>query len=266
VNRIMKSGKNDSDKSYLPKIPVVFLHAFPLNSRMWKPQIKFLEKHQIKYIAEDYPGFGKTPIIKNHMDILDYGEYIYEIVRDNAIEQAIFIGLSLGGYVAFSLLREHPEIFKGLLLANTRAAADNEEIRKKRLQIVQDLQINRNLSSIIETHLRLFFTKQTRQKKLELISDVMEIMKESNVEGVIQAQQAMAARPDSLQLLEEINFPVSIVSSEMDSLINPQETLQMARIIPEAHLEFIQKAAHLSNYEAPQEFNRVMSDLISRCA
>ena len=262
---VMKSKINNSNKMYLPKIPVVFLHAFPLNSRMWQPQIKFLEELQINYIAEDYPGFGTNPITSSHMDMLDYGEYVYQIIREKAIEQAIFIGLSLGGYVAFALLRKHPDIFKGLLLANTRATPDSTEIQKSRLQMVQDLRINRNLSSIFETHLRLFFTEETRQKKLELVREVETMMKQSTVEGVIQAQQAMADRPDSLELLEGINFPVSIVSSEMDILINPQETQQMTHIIPDACLEYIPKAAHLSNYEAPQEFNRIMQDLILRC-
>ncbi len=262
---VMKSEINNSNKMYLPKIPVVFLHAFPLNSRMWQPQIKFLEELEINYVVEDYPGFGKNPITSSHMDMQDYGEYIYQIIREKAIEQAIFIGLSLGGYVAFALLREHPDIFKGLLLANTRATADSADIRKNRLQIVQNLRINRNLSSIFETHLRIFFSEETRQKKNELISEVETMMKQSTVEGVIQAQQAMADRPDSLELLEGINFPVSIVSSEMDSLINLQETQQMAHIIPDACLEYIPKAAHLSNYEAPQEFNRIMQDLILRC-
>lgn len=261
----MQSKINNSDNFFLPRIPVVFLHAFPLNSRMWQPQIKFLEELQINYVAEDYPGFGKNPIISSHMGILDYGEYIYQILREKAIGQAIFIGLSLGGYVAFALFRNHPDIFKGLLLANTRATADSVEIRKNRLQMVQNLRINRNLSSIIETHLRLFFTEETRQKKMELINEVETMMGQSTVEGVIQAQQAMADRPDSLELSKGINFPVSIVSSELDSLINPQETQQMVRIIPGARLEYIPKAAHLSNYEAPQEFNRIMQDLIMRC-
>lgn len=115
-----------SIKLYYPTIPVVFLHAFPVNRRMWQPQMDFLKKLGIGYIAWDYPGFGNSKIIKKTTEIRDYSEYAYEILQEIGIRKAIFVGASMGGYVALSLFREHPESFMGLLLANTRAHADDE--------------------------------------------------------------------------------------------------------------------------------------------
>ncbi len=254
-----------SIKLHYPNIPVVFLHAFPVNRKMWQPQMDFLTKLGIGYIAWDYPGFGKSKIIKETMWIRDYSEYTYEILQEIGIRKTIVVGLSMGGYVALSLFREHPELFMGLLLANTRAHADDEEIRKRRYEIIEDLKVKNSLLELIEMHIQYFLTEETRSKRIELVKKLMEMMREATVEGVIQAQGAMARRLDSNDLLKRIKFPVTILTGDSDTLSPPKLAKYMVEMIPDATLQIIKNAAHLSNLERPKEFNRELKKLIDKC-
>lgn len=254
-----------SIKLHYPTVPVVFLHAFPVNRRMWQPQMDFLKKLGVGYVAWDYPGFGKSKIIKETMGIRDYSEYAYKILQEIGIRKAIFVGSSMGGYVALSLFREHPELFMGLLLANTRAYADDEEIRRRRYEIIEDLKVKNSVLELIEMHIQYFLTEETRGKRIELVKRLMEMMREATVEGVIQAQGAMERRLDSNDLLKRMKFPVTILSGDRDTLSPPTVAKDMVEMIPDATLKIVKNAAHLSNLERPKEFNRALKELIDKC-
>ena len=70
-----------------------------------------LRKNNLDFLTVDYPGFGRSQLIKNGMDIKDYGEIIFDVLQQLDVKKAVFVGLSMGGYVALALYRKHPEIF-----------------------------------------------------------------------------------------------------------------------------------------------------------
>jgi pimeloyl-ACP methyl ester carboxylesterase len=75
----------------------------------------------------------------------------------------------------------------------------------------------------------------------------------------------MAERPDSSPDLPTIDVPTLVITSTEDRLIPPEVTAPMASAIPGAVLEVIEGAGHLSNLEAPEEFNRVLREHLERC-
>ncbi len=251
-------------KIFYPYTPVVFLHAFPVNYKMWKPQMEYLQQKNRGFIAWDYPGFGKSKILEKEMNLTDYGEFIYQLLQDLGIHKGIFVGLSMGGYVALSLYRNHPNIFAGLMLANTKASADTAEGKQKRMTMVDSLKKSLDLSPVIDTHIEKFFTEETRQNNKNLVNQVEHLMQDSTVAGVIQAQKAMAERADSNELLPQMDFPVTVVSGDSDELISVSLAEEMANKIPNAKLEIIPGAAHLSNMEKPEKFNACLMELIER--
>src|SRR5215216_6240463 len=139
-----------------PEDPVVLLHAFPLNSRMWAPQIKALAGHR-RVIAPDYPGFGKSPRPPPQPDVRYYAEQVGELLDKLKLDRVVLGGLSMGGYVAFACLRLFPERISALLLANTRPEPDSEDAREARrelarrvaeegIEILPELQMERMLA------------------------------------------------------------------------------------------------------------------------
>jgi 3-oxoadipate enol-lactonase len=216
---------------------VFFLHAFPVNSRMWLPQTEFLQRKGYNTVSFDYPG----------------------------IEKAIFVGLSMGGYVALELFRHFPESFAGLMLSNTRATADDDAGKQRRSKMVEELKRGMDLDPVISNHLEKFFKSDFRNNFPDRVQEIKNLMMESTVAGVIQAQLAMANRSDSSGMLKDIKFPVSIVTGKYDELIKIQDAQKMSELIPGSKLTILD-SAHLSNVEQPEQFNQLLLNLIENCS
>lgn len=249
---------------YTPLTPVVFLHAFPVNRQMWAPQLSVLRKKKIAWITYDYPGFGETPILSDVSDIYAYGREAIHFLDEVGVEKAVFVGLSMGGYVALSLYRHHPERFAGLVLADTRASADTAEGRENRYRIISQLQQTADPQPLFNGHLEKFFTEETRRNRPDLLAQTRQMMAAASLKGIIAAQKAMAERPDSTALLPQMNFPVLVLVGEQDTLTTVADARQMVDRLPNGQLAIIPDAAHLSNLEQPDQFNEILGEYLSR--
>src|SRR5687768_9099630 len=99
---------------------LLLLHAFPLQAEMWRPQIDRLSR-RMRVVAPARRGLGRNV---GHPDVLEtriLAEDVWQLCDVLGIAQAIVCGLSMGGYAAFPLYRRAPQLFAGLLLADTRA-------------------------------------------------------------------------------------------------------------------------------------------------
>src|ERR671918_1785323 len=111
--------------------PLVLLHAFPLNGRMFEPQMAAFSSER-RVVAPDYPGFGRSPRTPAQPDVRYYAEAVRRLLDRLGIERVVLGGVSMGGYVAFECLRLFPERVSGLILANTRPDPDPVEMREVR--------------------------------------------------------------------------------------------------------------------------------------
>ena len=105
---------------------VLLIHAFPLDARMWDPQLAAFGDG-VPVVAPHLPGFGGTAAAGEVMTMASAAERCVEALDAAGLERAVVCGLSMGGYVAFELWRTAPDRFAGLVLANTRSGADTEE-------------------------------------------------------------------------------------------------------------------------------------------
>jgi 3-oxoadipate enol-lactonase len=263
-------NSNINFKMNLPANPIIFLPAFPLNFQMWTPQMDFLKVRNIGFIAVNYPGFGKstalesTSTLKGITGMESYAEDIRELLKTLHIPKAIFVGLSMGGYVAFALYRKSPELFAGLVLANTRASADDEAGRLKRRQMIQNLTETKDPTPIFDHHLTKFFTLKTHQENIELVKFTRRMMEEATIPEIISAQQAMARRVDAFDLLPGMDFPVLLITGAQDELTTVADGKKMAERLRYSDLKIVNEAAHLSNLEKPELFNLYLSEYLER--
>src|SRR5215831_17491331 len=114
--------------------PVVLLHAFPLHSGMWRPQLERVPEGW-RFIAPDFPGFGASAALPPEGAIDDYAAAIGNLMDDLELDDAVIAGLSMGGYVAFAMFRQLPARFSGLVLADTRPQADTPDGRAGRARM-----------------------------------------------------------------------------------------------------------------------------------
>lgn len=238
--------------------PIVLVHAFPLSGAMWEDQIDALAT-RFRVVAPDLRGFGASARGSGMASLDQAADDVAALLDHLQIERATLVGLSMGGYIAFAMLRRHRARIARLVLADTRAGADSEEGRLGREQSAQLAEQN-GAGAIAEQMLpRLLSAGASAAVR----DEVRKIVVANDRAGIAAAQRAMAARPDSNSLLATINIPTLLIVGAADVLTPPDEARAMQRAIAHSTLVEIAGAGHLANIEAPDEFSAAIEAFIA---
>jgi 3-oxoadipate enol-lactonase len=244
-------------------LPIVFLHAFPLDRSMWAPQVGALVR-QGRCVAPDLRGFGaSTPAPPYSMD--QYADDVAALLDLLGAHPAVVVGLSMGGYVAFAFWRRHRARVRALVLADTRSGADTDEGREKRRRLIEVAR-TRGSGTVAEMQIATMIGETTRQRRPEVVETVRAMMAAAPVEGIVGALEAMMARPDSTPTLATIDVPTLIVVGEEDALTPPKEAQAMHEEIRGSRLEIVAQAGHICNLERPAAFTHVLSEFVEGVA
>jgi 3-oxoadipate enol-lactonase len=244
-----------------PEDPVVLLHAFPLNRKMWAPQVKALSETR-RVVTPDYPGFGASPRPPAQPDMRYYAEQVGELLDRLKLARIVLGGLSMGGYVVFACLRLFPERISALLLANTRPDPDPEEAKEARRETARQV-AEEGVDVLPKLQMERLLATETLKSKKDVVESVRAMILESSPDGVVGALGAIRDRPDSTDLLGKIGVPTLVVGGEEDGLSTPEVMGEMARKIPNSRYHTFSGAGHLSNLEAPKEFNAALLDFLT---
>ncbi|MCX8061079.1 MAG: alpha/beta fold hydrolase [Anaerolineales bacterium] len=244
-------------------IPLLFIHGYPLNRRMWQPQIDILSQ-DAHVIAPDLRGHGDSTATE--------GTYTMELLAEDCVklldhlnihERIVLCGLSMGGNISFAFARKYPERLAGLILTATRAAQDTEEGKLNRQRSIQ-LAKEQGIEPIIESMVERVFSPVTLQNNPALVQTVRHIMQHTSLQAVIGDLLGMMERIDSRPFLNQIDVPTLIIHGKDDRLIPLEEAKAMQEAIPNCHLVLIERAAHLPNLEASDRFNQVVREFIKK--
>lgn len=239
--------------------PVILLHAFPLSAALWRVQLTSL-RDRMRMIAPDLRGFGGSGGNPPAQSLDDYASDVLELLDALGLDQVVLAGLSMGGYIAFALLRRAPERISGLLLADTRATADSDEVRATRAANAE-LVLREGSAALASRVLPNLVAPQASEA---LRAELLQIAAANPPEGIAAALHAMAARPDSTSLLANIRVPTTVVVGAEDALTPPAEARTMHEAIPESRFVVIPGAGHLSAIERPAEFNLALVELVMK--
>jgi pimeloyl-ACP methyl ester carboxylesterase len=237
---------------------LLLVHAFPVDARMWEPQRTALEG-AVPVLAPHLPGFGGTEDADDVMSMGAAADRCLAELDRAGMDRAVVCGLSMGGYVVFELWRRARGRIAGLVLANTRAGADTEEAAGNRRALADRLRSEGN-DFLVESPPPLL----SGHAPGDLWTQVRSWIRQQPAKAIAAAALGMAERPDSTPDLAGIDVPTLVVTASDDTLIAPEATSPMAEQIPGAELSVIQGAGHLSNVEAPGEFNDLLRTHIER--
>jgi YbgC/YbaW family acyl-CoA thioester hydrolase len=232
---------------------VLFVHGFPLDRTIWQHQLDSLTGY--RRIAPDLRGMGQSDAPDLGYSMSTYAEDLVGILDAIGEGQVVLCGLSLGGYVAFELLRRWRERVRGLILVDTRAEADSTEGRRARDALIGRVREQGALAAA-EAMLPRFFTSQVSP---EIIERIRTMILRTPVSGIVGALSAMRERPDSTPLLETLTGIPTLVLVGAEDMITPPPIAQaMANAIPGARLMEIPGAGHLPCVEQPVSTTRAI--------
>jgi 3-oxoadipate enol-lactonase len=238
---------------------LLLLHGFPLDASMWAPQLAAF-RGEAPVVASSFPGFGDAPL-SGEVSTMDEGaERAAADVEAAGLDRVVVCGISMGGYVAFAFWRKFRDRVAGLVLANTRAGADDEAGRERRRALAERVR-SEGTGFLVESPPPLL----SADAPAELWSQVKSIIAAQSPDAIAAASLGMAERPDSTNDLSGIDVPTLVVTASADTLIPPEATSPMADQIPGAQLGVIEGVGHICNLQAPQEFNRLVRTHLVRC-
>ena len=243
------------------RLPVLFIHGYPLNRTIWDAQVNELSDIA-RTLAPDLRGHGGSDPVPGpySMDLLadDLREFL-DAVR--VTQPVVLCGLSMGGYVTFAFYRKYPERVAALILTATRAGADSAEGKANRDKAMATAK-EQGVSAIVEAMLPKMLSPKTYQAKPELVSRVKAIMESTSLEGVLGDLAGLRDRPDSTSTLAQIDRPTLILHGADDQLIPPSEAETMRAAITGSQLSILPEAGHLLNMEQPEAFNEAIREFI----
>lgn len=238
---------------------IIFIHGFPFNKNMWNEQLDVLSKY-CRCIAFDLPGYGNSGT-SEEISIEYYADLLDEFMHLMQIDSATICGLSMGGYIALRAIVKYPHRFSRLILCDTQCIADTDEGRKKRFATIEAIEKD-GLVPFTEGFMKNLFTEKNLQSNTDYTQEIKSMMLSARPESVTATLKALAERIETCSNLKDINIPVLIICGEEDKITPAKQTQFLHENISGSKIVLLPEAAHLSNLEQRDLFNKAISEFI----
>ena len=241
----------------------VLLHAFPIGANLWEPQMRNIPEGW-RLITPDLRGFGGSTELDSLSapSMADFADDVIDLLEELGVKRAVIGGCSMGGYAALALYQSRPDLFEGLVLANTRAGADSPEARANRRNMLA-LVDREGPSGVAREMMPKLIGKTTKETNSSIEANVRRLIKQQSPVAIRNAIHRMMHRPDSTPLLAQVSVPSLVITGEEDEMIPVDESRKMADAITGAKLVIVPRAGHLANLEQPDAFNNALSTFLT---
>jgi pimeloyl-ACP methyl ester carboxylesterase len=227
--------------------PLVLIHGFAESLNIWD-EYKTTLSQNFRLILIDLPGHGKSSILDDvhSMDLM--AESLKAVLDHLAIESAVVVGHSMGGYVTLSFARKHSRMLKGLGLFHSTSLADSDETKQNRERAIEA--ISRNHSRFLFEFIPELFAPETRDLYQPEIQKLIEEASRMSPRAIIAAQQGMKERSSTLDVLINAPFPVMFIAGQKDSRI-PFENIWVQMALTEtAYSLILRNTGHMGFIES----------------
>jgi len=242
-------------------VPLVFLHAFPLDRRMWAPQ-ESLSRHY-RRIAVDFPGFNESRLTSTS-SMESMARAVMKTLDGLAVrEKAVFVGLSMGGYVLMQLARIFPDRIRAAAFVSTRSGADTPEGKQKRLENIEIVQ-KQGVKVFVERQIPALLGETTQKERPAVIEQFRKIAMAQPANAIVGALRGMAERGDTSTVLDGLQCPALFVSGAEDTIIQSAEMEGMSRRVKNSEFHVVEKAGHLLNLERPEALDDLLNHFLKR--
>lgn len=219
---------------------IVLLPGLLCDHRLWAGQLPALEARGDVLV----PDLGRADTIGG----------LAQQVLARAADRFALAALSMGGYVAFEILRRAPGRVARLALLDTQARPDSEEGKARRRSLMA-LAEKGEFKGVTPRLLPLFLGREALQDPA--IAGTVQAMAESTgKDAFLRQQTAIMGRPDSRPDLPRITCPTLVLAGRDDQITPPELQLEMALAIPDARLALLPRCGHLAPLEQPAAVTR----------
>ena len=224
---------------------VVLLHAYPLDERMWEPQLEALRDYEV--VTPRLYGRGRT-----------VDDYAASVLAEADGELAL-VGASLGGYTALAMAHRETARVRALALVGARADADSPERRAGRAD-TKALIDDGGAQALWDNQRTRLLLEDARPEAIDLARAQA---LDRSTEELVEALEAIRDRDDRSDTLAGFPGPVFVAVGEGDLFFPPEEAQQQAHAARRGRFSAFAGARHLPNLEQPDEFNAALAGFLA---
>ncbi|AXT18442.1 alpha/beta fold hydrolase [Flavobacteriaceae bacterium AU392] len=231
---------------------IVLLHGFLENSTMWNASIPQLSKNH-KVICIDLLGHGNTGCIGYIHTMELMAEGISQVLNFLKISNLIFIGHSMGGYVALAYAEKYPKTIKGICLVNSTSKSDSEERKLNRDRAIKA--VKHNHKAFINMAISNLFMPENRNRFSYEINQLKNEALKTPLQGIIAALEGMKIRGNREYVIKTSSFKKMMMISKKDPVLDYSSLLDEAQKngvqtveLSDGHMSYIENKKSFSYY------------------
>ena len=236
---------------------VVLLHGFLENQTMWQDLVPELRQKN-RIITIDLLGHGETECLGYVHSMEDNAEAVQAVLTKLRIRKAVFVGHSMGGYVALAYAELYPESMRALVLLNSTSNADSEERKANRDRAIKA--VKKDYSSFIRLSIANLFSPDNRERLIDEIEKVKLEALKTPLQGVVASLEGMKIRKDREVLLHLTPYPKMLILGKNDPVLIYENALEQ---IEETTVKLVTfPDGHMSHIENREQLKTVLLDFL----
>jgi pimeloyl-ACP methyl ester carboxylesterase len=228
---------------------MVLLHGFLENQTMWQDLVPELSQ-KYRVITIDLLGHGESGCVGYLHSMEDNAEAVHSVLSKLRIRKAIFIGHSMGGYVALAVAELYPTGVKGLVLMNSTSKADSEERKANRDRAIKA--VKNDYIGFVRLSIANLFNPDNRERLVNEIEKVRTEALKTPLQGIVASLEGMKIRKDRETLLRSATYPSLLILGKKDPVLNYEDGLKQIEntttkpvTFPDGHMSHIENRAAL---------------------
>ncbi len=239
---------------------LAFSHSLACNASMWDAQIDAL-KDRFRILAYDTRGHGRSAAPAGPYTLEAMADDLRALVSHLDIQRLHFVGLSMGGMIGQTFAIKYPGVFSSLTLADTtsRYPAEAAPLWQERIRTAE----TKGMQPLVQPTLERWFTEPFRKKNADIVRKIAASISATPVPGYAGCCAAIP-KINVTARLKEIKCPVLVICGEQDPGTPPAMAREIHENAPGSKLVMIPQAAHLSNLEQPEAFNRALEAFLTK--
>jgi pimeloyl-ACP methyl ester carboxylesterase len=235
--------------------PLMLVHGFPLDGRMWTNQLELSKKHRL--IIPDLRGFGQSPET-SPFTLETLADDLHALATHLKLQPFTLAGLSMGGYVALAYVSKYLPTLRSLILLDTKSQADTSEGKAGRDKMIAQVR-EQGAKPVADAMLPKLLPEETIKSRPHLARELRDIIESQRPTTIAHALAAMRDRPDRTNELLSITIPTLAIVGEKDAITPPDVMRTLKEKIPRCELVTISAAGHMTPMEQPALINQAIT-------
>jgi pimeloyl-ACP methyl ester carboxylesterase len=242
--------------------PIIFLHGFPYDNKMWDFQVNHFKK-DFYCIRYDIRGLGKSGPGNGQFTMESFVDDLFSIIQELSVKNPIICALSMGGYITLRAIERNQSKFKAVILCDTRTESDSDEGKLKRSAGIKKVN-EEGSAAFAKGFVPNCFAEATIKNNSKLYKSILNRAKKSDPVGVKGSLLAMLSRTDTTNSIKKIRIHALIIVGEQDTLTPVEAMKKMAKNIRNSDFHIIPGAGHMTPLERPDLVNKKIEEFLKK--